>query len=168
MSIALLFDIGVPFKYCSCMNKRKPPTKEEIAAADRLRIIWERKKVELRLTQEAALISLGLGTQGAVSHYLNKQTPINLGMLIKFSRLLKVSASDIYPEMAEEYLSGYVDFLDETEKQVVQLTRQVSVSDRAEIMRKIDLEYKTKTLNKTHKLPLGIKKERRNAERRRT
>lgn len=137
-SIALLLAFVELFVYLAEMTKRKPLTPEEIAAADRLKAIWDKKQVKLELTQEKAAELLGIGTQGGVSHYLNKKTPINLPILIRFSRLLKVPAFDIYPEMAKEFLGDYVDFIDETEKRIIQTTRKMSVEKRAEVQRKID------------------------------
>ncbi len=119
------------------MAKRKPLTEEESAAARRLKAIWERKKDALGMTQEKAAVVFGYETQGAISHYLNAGTPLNLPSLILFSRLLKVSANEIYPELAEKYLNDYVDFLDETEKVIVQTTRKMTVEKRAEAQRKI-------------------------------
>ncbi|EOW6510229.1 helix-turn-helix domain-containing protein, partial [Escherichia coli] len=59
------------------------------------------KKTQLGLTQERAAEILGFSTQGAVSHYLNGQTPLNLEAVIKFAGLLQVPPESIRPDMAD-------------------------------------------------------------------
>lgn len=79
--------------------KRKNLSEQDIEAARRLKEIWNSRKDSLGLTQERAAEMMGFTTQGAVSHYLNAQTPLNLETVLKFSALLRVSPEDIRPDM---------------------------------------------------------------------
>ncbi|HBC1013328.1 TPA: helix-turn-helix domain-containing protein [Escherichia coli] len=81
--------------------KRKSLSDTDLKAAQRLKEIWMAKKPELGLTQERAAEMLGFSTQGAVSHYLNGQTPLNLEAVLKFAGLLKVPPESIRPDMAD-------------------------------------------------------------------
>lgn len=80
--------------------KRKSLSEQDIEAARRLKEIWNSRKDSLGLTQERAAEMMGFTTQGAVSHYLNAQTPLNLEAVLKFSGLLQVSPETIRPDMA--------------------------------------------------------------------
>ncbi|EFE9119725.1 helix-turn-helix transcriptional regulator [Escherichia coli :H19] len=81
--------------------KRKSLSEIDLQAAQRLKQIWIEKKTKLGLTQERAAEILGFSTQGAVSHYLNGQTPLNLEAVIKFAGLLQVPPESIRPDMSE-------------------------------------------------------------------
>ncbi|ENY9582898.1 helix-turn-helix domain-containing protein [Escherichia coli] len=81
--------------------KRKSLSDTDLKAAKKLKEIWMAKKPQLGLTQERAAEILGFSTQGAVSHYLNGQTPLNLEAVLKFAGLLKVSPESIRPDMAD-------------------------------------------------------------------
>ncbi|ENH0623147.1 helix-turn-helix transcriptional regulator [Escherichia coli] len=81
--------------------KRKPLSEIDLQAAQRLKEIWTTKKTQLGLTQERAAEILGFSTQGAVSHYLNGQTPLNLEAVIKFAGLLQVPPESIRPDTAD-------------------------------------------------------------------
>ncbi|HFR2208581.1 TPA: helix-turn-helix domain-containing protein, partial [Shigella sonnei] len=83
-----------------CM-KRKSLSDTDLNAARRLKEIWMAKKSQLGLTQERAAEIMGFSTQGAVSHYLNGQTPLNLEAVLKFAGLLKVPPESIRPDMVD-------------------------------------------------------------------
>lgn len=83
--------------------KRKSLSEEDVRAAHRLKEIWNLRKSELGLTQDRAAEILGFSTQGAVSHYLNAQTPLNLEAVLKFAGLLKVAPERIRPELADMF-----------------------------------------------------------------
>lgn len=83
--------------------KRKSLSEEDVKAASRLKEIWNSRKSELGLTQDRAAEILGFATQGAVSHYLNAQTPLNLEAVLKFAGLLKVAPERIRPELADMF-----------------------------------------------------------------
>lgn len=79
--------------------ERRQLTESDLAAAKRLRAIWDQKKGELGLTQEKAAEAMGYSTQGAVGHYLNGRAPLNTDAIFKFANLLRVSPIDIRPEL---------------------------------------------------------------------
>lgn len=79
---------------------RRKLTDEDLQAAQRLKSIWSVRGKALGLTQEKAADAMGFNTQGAVSHYINGQTPLNTDAVIKFASLLQVSPEDIRPELA--------------------------------------------------------------------
>ncbi|MBW5843083.1 helix-turn-helix domain-containing protein [Yersinia kristensenii] len=80
----------------------RPKMKEDdLLAAKRLKEIWDKKKIELRLTQEKAADFLGFNTQATVSQYLNAKIPLNTDTILKFSSLLMVKPEDIKPELAD-------------------------------------------------------------------
>lgn len=81
--------------------KRKPLSDADRASAANLRRLWDAKKSKLGLTQDKAAEELGFGTQGAVSHYLNAYTPLNTDTVLKFAALLKVSPSEIDPNITD-------------------------------------------------------------------
>lgn len=71
-------------------------TKEEKQLAENLKRIWLARKGELGLNQEKVGATLGI-TQGAVGHYLNGRIALNINIIIKFAKLLKVEPKDIDP-----------------------------------------------------------------------
>ena len=85
-------------------NTRKLPLNEEqIRESDRLKALFEEKKKELGLTQEKIAAELGDGvTQGAVSHFLNRRTALNLEAAVVFARLLKVPVSEFSERLASD------------------------------------------------------------------
>lgn len=56
----------------------------------RLKIILELWHSNAHLTQRSAATQLGI-SQSAVCQYLNGKIPLNLEMIIKFSKLFKIS-----------------------------------------------------------------------------
>ena len=85
-------------------NTRKLPlTDEQLRESDRLKALFEGKKRELGLTQEKIAAELGDGvTQGAVSHFLNRRTALNLEAAVVFARLLKVPVSEFSERLASD------------------------------------------------------------------
>lgn len=79
--------------------KKRTLTDEDMAAARRLRAIWDEKKSALGLTQEKAARILGFNTQGAVSHFLNGVIPLNTDATLRFAAMLGVSPTNIRPEL---------------------------------------------------------------------
>lgn len=82
---------------------RRPLTLPQKQAAGRLRALWEAKKRDLGLTQEAVAFDFGFKQQSAVSQYLNALIPLNVSALLKFADKLEVSPEDIYPELAARH-----------------------------------------------------------------
>ncbi|WP_199016577.1 helix-turn-helix domain-containing protein [Shimwellia pseudoproteus] len=86
--------------------RKKTLDAAEADAAQRLRNIWNEKKITLRLTQDKAADALGFSTQATVSQYLNGNIPLNTEATLKFAALLGVKPEDIRPDLAE--LMNYV------------------------------------------------------------
>jgi predicted transcriptional regulator len=57
--------------------------------------LWHK---EVDLTQRSAAIELGI-SQSAVCQYLRGNIPLNLKIVIKFAKLLKVSPIEIDPDL---------------------------------------------------------------------
>jgi Helix-turn-helix. len=68
---------------------------------NRLRAAWDRKKKELRLTQEIAADLLGFDSQATVSHYLNGRAPLNTDAALKFAALLKIKPEELRPDLID-------------------------------------------------------------------
>ncbi|HGG5995426.1 TPA: helix-turn-helix domain-containing protein [Salmonella enterica subsp. diarizonae serovar 61:r:z53] len=135
------------------MNK-KQLTEQDLQAAKNLKAIWVERKSALGLTQEVAAERLGFGTQGAVSHYLNAQMPLNLEAVLKFSGLLQVPPEAIRPDMADIFqcVRQYTPSaeisppkplpppLSEQQKKLIELVDDLPESDTEQIIR--DMEQK--------------------------
>lgn len=133
---------------------KKKLTEQELLAAKKLKAIWIDRKNALGLTQELAAERLGFTTQGAVSHYLNAKTPLNLEAVLKFSVLLQVPPEAIRPDMADIFQSvrQYVPTneispptpipqpLSEHQKKIIELVDDLPESDTEQIIR--DMEQK--------------------------
>lgn len=83
--------------------KRKSMSEQDLEAARRLKALWNSRKADLDLTQDKAAELLGFGTQGAVSHYLNGKTPLNIEAVIKFAGLLQVAPEFIRPDLIDMF-----------------------------------------------------------------
>lgn len=79
---------------------KRPLTEAELKECAALKAIYLRVKDETKLTQEAAASALGLGTQGAVSQYLNGRIALNLNVAIGFANLLGCMIADFSPRLA--------------------------------------------------------------------
>lgn len=87
-------------------NKRRQLSLEEIADAQRLKEIYNQRKLDLskegrRLTQDDLAHRCGWSGQSAVSQYINARVALNLEAVIKFARELDVRVSDISPRLAK-------------------------------------------------------------------
>jgi len=82
-------------------KKEKNLTPEQQAVTDALKLIWDRKRAELKLTQESVAAEFGI-TQGGVGGFLNGWTPLNTDNIIKFSKALKVHPSEINPRLGSD------------------------------------------------------------------
>jgi len=76
-------------------SKKRPLSQLDKENASRLKEIWESKKKDLGLTQAKAADLMGFESQGAVSHYLNGITALNVSAILKFSSLLHIEPSEI-------------------------------------------------------------------------
>jgi transcriptional regulator with XRE-family HTH domain len=76
--------------------KRRELTKDEKAAADNLKRIWEQKRKELGFKNQEQLGEVtGLGTQSVISQYMRGHIPLGTDAIIRFAKALKVSPSEI-------------------------------------------------------------------------
>jgi len=88
--------------------KRRKLSLEEMSASVNLKSLWNKKQSEFRdkhhalLPQLVAAEAIGFKSQGAFSHYVNGQIPLNMNALVEFSKYFEVSPGDIYPEMWEK------------------------------------------------------------------
>lgn len=85
-------------------NSRKLPlTDWQIADSDRLKDLFNKRKGELKLTQEMIAAELGDGvTQGAVSHFMNRRTALSIRAASVFAQMLKVNVSEFSPTLAKQ------------------------------------------------------------------
>lgn len=88
-------------------NKRSKPTAADIAAAARLKKIWNAKARALGLTQErmAGLMDM---TQGAISQYVNGVIPLNYRAVMEFSRALECEPEEIRADLPEQAITRSV------------------------------------------------------------
>lgn len=81
----------------------KPLTTEQLQDANRLKLLFNRRKEEdSSFTQEKLAFVCGWKTQGAINQYLNGKIPLNLRALQKFSDALNVTLYEISPSLASE------------------------------------------------------------------
>jgi phage repressor protein C with HTH and peptisase S24 domain len=80
-------------------NKQKPLSPADVAAAERLHAIWDRKAKKLGLTQQKAGDRMGGITQGAVGHYLKKRSALNLRAVLQFASMLEVDPREIRDDL---------------------------------------------------------------------
>lgn len=74
---------------------------DELEDARRLKELFLRAKSQRpELTQESLAHALGWKTQGAVSHYLDGRTPLNLEALLKFAHYFHAPPAMISPRLA--------------------------------------------------------------------
>jgi phage repressor protein C with HTH and peptisase S24 domain len=85
-------------------DRRAKPTPADLAAAGRLRAIWDRKKGSFGLTQDKMAEALD-GSQGLVSQYLNGKIPLNYKTVLAFARALDVDPTEIRSDLPEQRLS---------------------------------------------------------------
>lgn len=79
-------------------ERKRNITDADRKAAANLRRIWDRKKKELKLTQEGVGPRIGGkkgGSQGLVSQYLNGVIALNAVATLRFAQVLLVSPSEI-------------------------------------------------------------------------
>ncbi len=79
------------------MVRKRELTASEQDSADRLRQIWERKRLMLGLTQEKVAHACGWTTQGAFGHYLQGKNPLNMEAVFRLARVLEVDPREIMP-----------------------------------------------------------------------
>lgn len=110
-------------------TRKAKPTADDIAAAQRLRALWDARPNPRELTQEAFAGSLGI-TQGAVSQYLNGQIPLGYRMLIEFAKALGCDPADIRSDLPEQQGASSSDAV--LWEAVLGYAQAVSLGDGAE------------------------------------
>ena len=84
-------------------SRRLPLADWQLEDSDRLKAIFQKKRGQLKLTQEKIAAELGDGvTQGAVSHFMNRRTALSLRAAAVFARMLEVPVADFSPVLAEQ------------------------------------------------------------------
>lgn len=87
-------------------SRKLPLTDEQIRESDLLKAIYTRKKPELGFTQDKIAADLGEGvSQGAVSHFMNRRTALNIKAASVFAKHLKVQIEEFSPRLASELKS---------------------------------------------------------------
>jgi phage repressor protein C with HTH and peptisase S24 domain len=87
-------------------SRKLPLTEEQIRESDLLKAIYARKKPELGFTQDKIAADLGEGvSQGAVSHFMNRRTALNIKAASVFAKHLKVPIEEFSPRLASEIKS---------------------------------------------------------------
>lgn len=82
--------------------RRRDLTKEEKKDAERLWALWEEHKRQTGMTQAELADQCGWSNQSAAGQYLKGVIPLNIGAMLKFSRVLKVRPEAISPRLAAE------------------------------------------------------------------
>jgi len=82
--------------------KERRLTEVDVMTSKKLKAIFNAKKGELKLTQEAAADLLGW-TQGMVGHYLNGRRSLGLSAIVKISNLLGIDAGCEFPELMKQF-----------------------------------------------------------------
>ncbi|EIB0352707.1 LexA family transcriptional regulator [Escherichia coli] len=87
-------------------TKKKPLTQEQLEDARRLKVIYEKKKNELGLSQESVADKMGMGQSGvgALFNGINALNAYNAALLAK---ILKVSVEEFSPSIAREIYEMY-------------------------------------------------------------
>lgn len=82
------------------MNKenRRVPNDQELEAASRIRDVWLKNKKRLGLSQDRAAEALGW-SQGVFNGYINGKRPLTVQAVLRFAKLLEVSAVELAPEI---------------------------------------------------------------------
>lgn len=84
-------------------SRKLPLTDEQIRESDLLNALFKEKKAALKLTQEKIAAELGEGvTQGAVSHFLNRRTALNVKAATVFAKMLQVPIEAFSKRLADE------------------------------------------------------------------
>ena len=114
-------------------NTRKLPlTEEQLRESDKLKALFESKKKELGLTQEKIAAELGEGvTQGAVSHFMNRRTALNLEAAVVFARLLRVPVSAFSERLASDLSRLIEDNTGTHESSVMQSLEIQSIEEQS-------------------------------------
>ncbi len=131
--------------YLEVVMSKKTLSAEQIEDAERLKAIFNEKKKEAkqkgkRISQETIADTMGM-TQGAVGHFLNARSPLNLSNAIKFAEVLGVTVADFSPSLAKQLISVSAKPLDS-----IPISEQSINNDEPEI--ELAIEALKKFLNR--------------------
>lgn len=87
---------GLPYGVGMPKSTKNELSAEELAAARKLKALWESKRRVLGLSQTTVATEFEM-TQGGVSNYLNGHTALNAAAASKFAKRLGVSVEDFAP-----------------------------------------------------------------------
>jgi len=124
-------------------QKKKPLTAREKENAARLKDLWREYKGNR--TQEDAAEYMDI-TQGAVSHFLNGITPINIEIVLKFSSFLKIPPERI----TTDFDYGYKDAVDgcihvtQQELAVIEIMRKSTDSEKNDLRNGVEDQERIK------------------------
>lgn len=94
------------------MAKREA-NEADLKAANRLKLAVEScKQKNPEMTQLEIASRIGM-TQGAVGHYVNGRTPLNLDALFAICGVIEANPAKIYPELVSTKMFGDSDALSE-------------------------------------------------------
>lgn len=74
---------------------------EELEDVQRLRKIWEERRIPLNLNQTRLAKEMGIGAQAVISQYMHAKIPLNLAVVVKFAKVLRCRVRDISPRYAK-------------------------------------------------------------------
>lgn len=94
---------SISFAYMG--DRRSKPTKADLAAATRLRALWDARAKPLGLTQDKMAESMEI-TQGGVNHYLRGRMPLNYHAVLSFAKALEVEPSEIRKDLPEQAIAN--------------------------------------------------------------
>ncbi|ELW8976968.1 LexA family protein [Yersinia enterocolitica] len=103
--------------------KKKPLTNEQLADAERLKLIFEAKKNDLGLSQETLAEQMGMGQSG-VSQLLNGSNAINATHAAQFAKALGIKVDEFSPSLARE-IAEMFEAVDQNGNQVRRYTYPV-------------------------------------------
>lgn len=84
-------------------SRRLPLAEWQLEDSDRLKKLFQEKRGPLKLTQEKMAEALGDGvTQGAISHFMNRRTALNLKSAAVFAKVLGVKVAEISPTLSAQ------------------------------------------------------------------
>lgn len=81
-------------------TRKRNITPADIAAAERLRVIWTRVKKNKKITEDMAAEKFKI-TQGAVNQYLHGKIALGVVATLRFARFLECNPRDIRPDLGD-------------------------------------------------------------------
>lgn len=127
------------------MVRKRELTASEQDSADRLRKIWERKRLVLGLTQEKVAHACGWTTQGAFGHYLQGKNPLNMEAVFRLARVLEVDPREIMPDLQDVLQEFFPEIADSSRSGLSEEVLRIATAmqalpskDRASLQKIVD------------------------------